>query len=176
MKTATIQLKIKNQAKTTNTCKAIKNAFIQSCLNLDASIFEPYIAEDRYFQELDKYRFLQSLKDIFSSHSNGEVKKISLKHGKCQFCYLGMATHDFYDESGYHLFSYIISEENGLLDDISICNMGAASSLENFTKLVSLSNDSTERTADELERSLDEWINNAVKRKRNFNNNTKIVS
>ena len=87
-----------------------------------------------------------------------------------------MATHDFYDESGYRLFSYIISEENGLLDDISICNMGAASSLENFTKLVSLSNDSTERTADELEKSLDEWISNAVKRKRNFNNNTKIVS
>ena len=62
----TIKLKIKEQSKTTNTCKEIKEAFINSCLQLDPSIFEPYIDEDRYFQELDKYRFLQSMESTFS--------------------------------------------------------------------------------------------------------------
>ena len=45
----------------------IKNRFIRSCLELDASIFEPLIKEDQYFQDLDKYRFLASLKEEFSS-------------------------------------------------------------------------------------------------------------
>jgi hypothetical protein len=50
------------------------------------------------------------MESTFSKHKH--VNQVSLKPGKCNCCNLGMGTLDFYDEHGYHLFSYIISEEN----------------------------------------------------------------
>jgi len=39
--------------------------FINACVNLDASIFEPYMNEDDVFNSLGKYEFLSELKDLF---------------------------------------------------------------------------------------------------------------
>lgn len=41
--------------------------FIEASLELDVSILEPFIPEDMQLQDLDKYRFLASLKDHFDS-------------------------------------------------------------------------------------------------------------
>jgi hypothetical protein len=49
MTTKVIKLKVKKEAKTAGTCNEIKDAFIQACLHLDPSIFEPYIREGGYF-------------------------------------------------------------------------------------------------------------------------------
>ena len=159
MTTDTIKLKIKEQSKTTNACKEIKEAFINSCLQLDPSIFEPYIDEDRYFQELDKYRFLQSMESTFSKHKH--ANQVSLKPGKCNCCNLGMGTLDFYDQQGYHLFSYIISEENGLIDDIFICNLSTGSRHQNYENLLSIASGADEK---ELNEAIDEWMKNVERR------------
>ena len=60
-----IKLKLSQKAIEQNYSKEIAGKFIESCLKLDASIFEPLIEEDEYFQDLDKYRFLDSMKKVF---------------------------------------------------------------------------------------------------------------
>ena len=60
-----IKLKMTEQAQAENKSLVVMNTFVEACLNLDASIFEPLIEEDQLFQDLDKYRFLQSMKNIF---------------------------------------------------------------------------------------------------------------
>lgn len=56
---------IKLKAKPESDSAYIKETFLKACQKLDASIFEPLIDEDEYFEELDKYRFLQSMKSQF---------------------------------------------------------------------------------------------------------------
>ncbi|MBA3673540.1 MAG: hypothetical protein H0W75_01040 [Chitinophagaceae bacterium] len=45
--------------------KLVVDKFIEACVNLDASIFEPYMSEDDVFNSLAKYEFLAELKDLF---------------------------------------------------------------------------------------------------------------
>lgn len=60
-----IILKTKQEQTSKDNSKLIKEMFLKACLELDASIFEPLIDEDQYFEELDKYRFLHSMKKQF---------------------------------------------------------------------------------------------------------------
>jgi hypothetical protein len=57
-----IKLKVKKEASFGIDASKIKSAFVESCLRLNDSIFEPLINEKQYFQDLDKYHFLASLK------------------------------------------------------------------------------------------------------------------
>ena len=60
-----IKLKVKEVAAKGDTAKRIIDSFIESCIKLDASIIEPLILEEQYFDDLDKYRFLAFLKGQF---------------------------------------------------------------------------------------------------------------
>jgi hypothetical protein len=60
-----IKLKTKQETSTIDQSQLIKETFLKACKNLDASIFEPLIDEDQYFEDLDKYRFLNSMKSQF---------------------------------------------------------------------------------------------------------------
>ncbi len=53
--------------------------FIECCINLDASIFEPFMIEVVVFQEMDKYSFLLSLKNSFSYYLEKLAQHFSLK-------------------------------------------------------------------------------------------------
>ena len=61
MDTELIKLKIKTKSNSV----LIKETFLKACQNLNASLFEELIDEEQYFQELDKYRFLDSMKTQF---------------------------------------------------------------------------------------------------------------
>lgn len=57
-----IELKIKSKATTGEPAQKITSHFLKDCLTLDCSILEPMIDENQYFENMDKYRFLASLK------------------------------------------------------------------------------------------------------------------
>ena len=71
-----IKLKMTEQAQAENKSQVVTNTFVEACLNLDTSIFEPLIEEDQLFQDLDKYRFLQTMKNIFDYMKAQKIKKM----------------------------------------------------------------------------------------------------
>lgn len=115
-----IKLKIKDN----NNSQHIKETFLKACRNLDASIFEPLIDEDQYFEELDKYRFLQSMKEQFDYLIGTGIKKVELVMGTCKMCFIGERVYEFYKEpnKGKPAFAYNIQEKDGNIKDIFRCN------------------------------------------------------
>lgn len=100
----------------------VKSKFIEACKRLDASIFEPYIDEEQYFQDLDKYRFLQSLKDEFDRVKKLGIESTVLIMGKCESCYPGQNSYQFYGKKVTPEFSYVIHSNNEGVEDILMCN------------------------------------------------------
>ena len=81
--------------------------FIEACINVNASIFEPFIEEDQLFEDVDKYRFLQLMKDQFDHCLGYGMEKLTLRKGVCKGCQNGKKTYEFYHED-YMAFSYVI--------------------------------------------------------------------
>lgn len=115
-----IKLKIKEDSNS----HFIKETFLKACQSLDASIFEPLILEDQYFEDLDKYRFLQSMKTQFDYLKGNKVKEVQLVLGTCKMCFTGERIYEFYVEpkKGKPAFAYNIQEVNGEIKDIFRCN------------------------------------------------------
>lgn len=104
--------------------------FIEAALALDTSIMEPFIPEDLLLQDMDKYRFLASLKDRFDNirqqyPENWRVEPADLT---CGFCNRGKPLAGFVVYAGcellpYEKFGYFVEkDENGNTKDIYICN------------------------------------------------------
>lgn len=118
----TVKLKVKKEASTGEHAQTIIDKFIQACISLDASIFEPMIEEDQYFEDLDKYRFLASLKQQFDWSIKRGAKDISMKRGKCELCVIGHSTYEFYGNKKTPEFAYIINTKRDEVKDIFLCN------------------------------------------------------
>lgn len=117
-----IKLMVKEESSTGEQAKRIIESFIQSCINLDASIFEPMIEEDQYFDDLDKYQFLAFLRAQFDSAKQQGFKKMIVKTGRCEMCLKGHLTYEFYGNGPYPRFAYVIETENGEAKNIFNCN------------------------------------------------------
>lgn len=120
-----IKLKTKEGTTTTDSDR-IEQTFINACLELNVSLFEPMVAENTYFEDKDKYRFLQSLKELFE---NVEGQTLSLKYGTCGLCRRGCKTYGFHSSEkvhGYTInrieFAYMIEKKDGHITDIYKCN------------------------------------------------------
>lgn len=122
METALIKLKWKQEVTSRTDLDKIKTTFIKSCEKLDASIFEPLIDEDQYFQDLDKYRFLQSLKDEFDTCKRKGFTKTVMIESTCNGCHLGHKAYQFHTDSMIPAFAYIIHEEKDKIIDVFMCN------------------------------------------------------
>jgi hypothetical protein len=123
MQTELIKLKVKENVSKDVNATLIKDTFLKSCIKLDASIFEPLIDEEQYFQDLDKYRFLQSLKTAFKKVKTKGVSKTVMLKGKCDLCHIGHTTYQFYSNNlDRPEFIYLILEENNSIKDIFACN------------------------------------------------------
>ena len=123
METELIKLKVRKKSAKGEDAQTIKETFIKACENLDASIFEPLIEEEQYFQDIDKYRFLQSLKDEFDKVKRKNIQRTTLIKGTCDGCHCEDETHQFYGGTIFPEFSYIIHEEKGEVIDIFLCNL-----------------------------------------------------
>jgi|SRR5690606_3479781 len=115
---------IKLKAKPESNSTYIKETFLTACQNLDASIFEPLIDEDQYFEDIDKYRFLQSMKEQFDYLKGIGINKVQMVKGICRMCFNGDKVYEFYKEPkvGKPAFAYNIKEVNGFVKDIFRCN------------------------------------------------------
>ena len=142
-----IKLKVKHSSIDKNDQDIIIEKFIEACENLDASVFEPLIEEDQYFQELDKYRFLASLKKNFDKAHLDGAKKSTLIMGSCQHCERGHVTHQF-NHGADALFSYIIYKKDGNLIDIFQCNWNSG---RNWTRLKRVFNEALDKTSEEID-------------------------
>jgi len=122
-----IKLKTKRENFSSESSLLIKNTFIRACEQLDTSIFEPFIDEDQYFEEKDKYQFLHEMKDQFDYLKGKGVKEVKLVIGKCTMCFKGERVHEFYERpnEGKPCFAYNIQERNGRIVDIFRCNMSS---------------------------------------------------
>ena len=116
-----VKLKLTEKAKKEEKSKLIMETFINACIDLDASIFEPLIDEDQLFQDMDKYRFLHSMKFLFDYMKAQEIPKLELKLANCKGCQRGHITHEFHYK-GHFKFAYILQMEDEVLVDIFRCN------------------------------------------------------
>ena len=120
METELIKLKVKEASFTEVKSTIIKDTFIKSCKQLDASIFEPLIDEE-HFEDLDKYRFLHEMQSRFDVLKSEGVKEVQLVMGKCEMCFRGAVVYEFYVQPniGSPAFSYNIKEKDILkLEDL----------------------------------------------------------
>lgn len=108
----------------------IVEAFIESCVALDASIFEPFMEESNIFENKNKYLFLASMKTLFDYYKDKKALSIDVTadDGICKGCKYGKAIKAFSVKGwGRTIFSdqfaYIIEIENGILKDIFRCNL-----------------------------------------------------
>ena len=108
----------------------IINAFVQSCLKLDACIFESFMEEEEVFEDKDKYLFLASLKNLFDEIRNNDSLFYSVKvtDDSCRGCSLGKPVKIFsYKGFGKYIttgkFGYLVEMEDGILKDIYRCNL-----------------------------------------------------
>jgi hypothetical protein len=101
--------------------------FVQSCVELNASVFEPFIEEDAFFEDKYKNRFLADLKDLFQLSKNKARFETIVKQttGNCLGCVYGHEIKRFDVYEGNELrfdFGFLISVQNGILVDIYRCN------------------------------------------------------
>ncbi len=125
MKSELIKLKINKKSSVGKDAEMIKNTFIRACKQLDASIFEPLIQEEQYFQDLDKYRFLQSLKDEFDSWKEKGFTKTTTIKGSCEGCHCGDKVYQFYTNKLTPAFAYITHKGNNEIEDVFMCNLSS---------------------------------------------------
>jgi hypothetical protein len=118
-----IKLKLTNHSRSEKKTDIVVAIFIDACEKLDASLFEPLIEEeDQMFEDLDKYRFLESLKNVFDGVKAKKASSVTLRYGSCKGCKNGIAAHEFFSKNGFE-FAYILHRDaNGELDDIFQCH------------------------------------------------------
>ena len=125
MRNELIKLRIKEAASGGYLAHFIIQKFVESCVKLDASIFEPLIQEEQYFQNVNKYLFLHSLKKEFDRVKESGLTETTYIKGKCRGCYNGELNYEFYGDSNKPEFAYIIHKEQGGIKDIFICNFSS---------------------------------------------------
>jgi hypothetical protein len=126
LKTSTAFLENQNKSYS----QQVVEKFIESCLKLDALIFEPYMDENDVFEDLEKYKFLAELKDLFeySRFQTDYRFSVRMTEEVCRGCEKDKPVFHFEVQfSGSKIpvgdFGYLIDQENGILKDIYRCNM-----------------------------------------------------
>ena len=111
-----------------NKSKEVVDKFIESCMHLDASIFEPYMQEEDVFETKEKYRFLSDLKALFDKGRMlaGIDFKVNIEDRNCRGCTLGGIVKHFEvvnNKSHNYIgsFGFLIDAEDGILRNIYRC-------------------------------------------------------
>ncbi|MEI7474803.1 MAG: hypothetical protein WCK67_08485 [bacterium] len=103
--------------------------FIESCMQLDVSLFEPFMNEEDNFEDKDKYRFLERLRKSFEEYRQDLLDDFIVERTTtiCEGCSYGKRVEQFKVYEGeskkfYDDFGFLIDENNGKLIDIYQCN------------------------------------------------------
>ena len=111
-----------------NHSQLIIEKFKESCLKLDASIFEPFMEDDTIFEDKEKYVFLADMKKIFdlSRLKAGRKFDVRMSYEKCLGCSAGQPVHRFdvyKNDVMIDDFGFLMSLENRTLKDIYQCSL-----------------------------------------------------
>lgn len=114
----------------TDYSKLIIDAFVQSCMAMDASLFEPYMDEENVFETKDKYLFLASMKELFDLFRAKKALffNVTVEDSTCKGCQYGKQIKLFSVKGWGRVnftdrFAYRINVQNGVLKDIYRCNL-----------------------------------------------------
>ena len=106
----------------------IIDKFIECCLKLDASIFEPYMHEDDVFEDKEKYIFLAQLHGMFDEFARDTLDdfSVAIKDTFCKGCLQGQPVKHFKvtnNLTGKPLdeFAFMIEVQDGVLKDVYRC-------------------------------------------------------
>lgn len=101
--------------------------FIECCVKLDVSIFEPFMQEDEVFEDKEKYSFLAEIKEMFEELKSKSLQgfKVEIKNTICKDCSIGKPVFHFkvatINEKPIDEFAYLLEVEEGILKDIYRC-------------------------------------------------------
>lgn len=102
--------------------------FVECCLKLDASIFEPYMHEDDVFEDKEKYTFLAQLHGMFDEFARDTLDdfSVALKDTFCKGCLQGQPVKHFKVTNNLTKipldeFAFMIEVQDGVLKDIYRC-------------------------------------------------------
>lgn len=123
--TEVTKLRLKTKKLSINKQNEIVDAFINACVRMDPSIFEPLMHEDQLFEDKTKWVFMTDLRNKLWSKSLENSNKLSVRTGQCEGCSCGQETLEFYDEKGKFHFAYLIEKEKGEVKDIFECFMSS---------------------------------------------------
>ena len=108
--------------------QSIIDNFIESCLKLDVSIFEPYMHEDDVFEDKEKYTFLAQLHSMFDEFARDTLDDFTvlIKDTVCNGCVKGQPVKHFKvvnnaTKKPLDEFAFMIEVEKGILKDIYRC-------------------------------------------------------
>lgn len=118
------KLKTKKELRTPIKSKLIEDTFIRACELLDASLFEPFVEEEAYFEDLDKFRFLAKLKNTFDEVKVKGFEATKLILGKCRGCQRGVLSYEFHSKEGFE-FAYLILKDENSVTDIFQCYLSS---------------------------------------------------
>ena len=105
----------------------LEDRFIECCLTLNASAFEPYMSEDDVFENKDKYLFLSELKRLFQPyHSNTKAYAVRKEEISCLGCSYGKRVVRFIvssvsEKMDVFEFGFVIYIDKEILKDIYRC-------------------------------------------------------
>ena len=112
-----------------NLTDVLHQKFIEAAMSLDTSIVEPFIPENMQLQDLDKYRFLASLRKHFEEieKRHPEDWRVEKVDYTCKHCNHGkpLASFEVYagaNSMSYSKFGYYIdTDKDGETKDIYVC-------------------------------------------------------
>lgn len=118
------KLKTKKELRTPKKSKLIEDTFIKACEQLDASLLEPFVEEEAYFEDLDKFRFLAKLKKTFDEVKVKGFTNTKLVLGKCRGCQRGVLSNEFHSKKGFE-FAYLVLKDENSVTDIFQCYLSS---------------------------------------------------
>lgn len=97
--------------------------FKQAISNMNISALELLLDDDIIINDQTKWEFLTEIRNTFNRSKAKGNSELTLKMEKCLKCFYGCPVHSFYGEAKYAEIGFYIKEENGVLVDITICNI-----------------------------------------------------
>ncbi len=108
--------------------QTIVDKFVECCLKLDVSIFEPYMHEDDVFEDKEKYTFLVQLYGMFNEFARDTLDdfSVTIKDTFCKGCLQGQPVKRFkvtnnLTKKPLDEFAFMIEVQDGVLKDIYRC-------------------------------------------------------
>lgn len=99
------------------------NMFKKSILTINISELEVLLDDDMIINDQTKWEFLSEIRNFFNRVQLNGNTELTMTKEKCLKCFHGCPVHLFKGKANNEWISFYVKEENGVLVDITICNL-----------------------------------------------------